>query len=223
MSKSEKKKVSRIKVIKKNWYKIAAPKLFSFKELGEIYVNTPEKALGRVMSYSLKELTGNIKDQSAYLAFRLVKVDGNVLQTQLVGYELTPSSIKRFVRKNTDRLDDYFVFTTKNSQEVLVKTVIITLHKTKRSVQAKLKRELQKTLQEEIGKGDLDAFIENVVNYKFKSLLQKRMHQIYPVKEAAIRLIKLKETENGAKVVPKTVEISVPSPAEEKAEVVPIS
>ena len=140
MAKAEKKKISRIKVVKKNWCKIMAPPLFGNKEIGEIYVNNPENALGRVLHYNLKELTGNVKDQNAYVVFRLTRLEGNIIHTAIIGYELTLSSAKRLVRKNADRLDDYFVLRTKNKEEVIVKTIMITLHKTQRSLQAKLRK-----------------------------------------------------------------------------------
>ena len=99
MSKQEVKKESRIKVTKKSWFKIMAPKLFGEGELGESYLSNPESALGRTLRSNLKELTGNVKDQNAYLLFQIDKVAGTTLHTIPVGYEITASSVKRMVKK----------------------------------------------------------------------------------------------------------------------------
>lgn len=160
--------------------------------MGEIYVASPEKALGRVLHYNLKELTGSVRDQNAYLIFDINEKTGNVLHTSLTGYGLTTGSIKRMVRKNTNRMDDFFVAKTKNGQKVIIKVLLITLHKTQRSVQAQLRKELHQVLQEEMEKGDFTAFIEKVINSSIRNLAQKRLHVIYPVREIAIKLIRIK-------------------------------
>ena len=114
MSKSTTKKVSRIKTRKKAWFKIFAPQVFGNKEIGETYLPAAENALGRLLKISLKDITGNVKDQNAYIGFKIAKAEGSALRTEVISYQLTPASVKRLVRKNTARLDDYFTFTTKD-------------------------------------------------------------------------------------------------------------
>ena len=212
MAKQEKKKVSRIKVIKKSWCRIIAPKVFGDKDMGEMYVASAEKALGRVLHYNLKELTGNVRDQNAYLTFSITHKSGDALQTALTGYELTTGSVKRMVRKNTNRLDDYIIVKTKSGQKVVIKVLLITLHKTQRSVQARLRKELHAVLLEEMEKGDFVSFMEKVVNGSLRALVQKRLHAIYPVREIAIKSLKLKEGEASVDTPEKEVEKVVAAP-----------
>ena len=214
MAKAEKKKVSRIKVIKKSWWHIRAPKMFAERDMGEIYVASPDKTVGRILHYNLKELTGNVRDQNAYLTFSITEKTGDALHTSLKGYQLTTGSIKRAVRKNTNRLDDFFEATTNTGQKVVLKILLITLHKTRRSIQARLRQELHAVLQEEMEKGDFMAFMEKVINSSIRNQVQKRLHHIYPVREIAIKSIRIKE--DGAAVPQKTIEkeITVPEMAE---------
>ena len=67
-----------------------------------------------------------MKDQNAYVCFKLDAIEGNVLKASAIGYELTATHVKKLVRKNTDRIDDYFTFTTKDRKNIIVKTLIIT-------------------------------------------------------------------------------------------------
>lgn len=203
MSKDTKKQASRVKTKKKLWYKIISPKLFGEREIGETYLTSPEAALGRTLKINLKELTNNVKDQNTAVVFQIQKIDGSSLKTNVCGLELSPSFVKRMVRKDTDRVDDYFVFKTKDGQEVIVKTLLITQSKINRARTAELSRQLQELLREEISKTDFVSFVDDLVNKKFKNLARKKLTKIYPLKEIAVRILKLNtkqgKTESGAK------------------------
>lgn len=188
------KKVSKIKIKKKNWYKVLAPKMFGSKEIGESYLSSPDKAVGRSLTVNLKELTGNIKDQHAQVSFKISKVDGSVLQTKTTGFMLTSAYIKRLVRKNTTRLDDYLVLKTKDNQEVIIKPICIALHKTQRSIRTELRKQIAMAFKEELSKVDFDTFVLNVVNRKILFNVKKRLHKVFPVKEVSIRVLVLKDS-----------------------------
>ena len=120
-----KKKVSKIKVKKKVWYKVIAPKIFGNKEIGESYLQDPNKSVGRKLKVNLKDLTGNIKDQNVQIGLQINKLDGSLLKTSVVSYQLTPAYVKRCVRKNCAKLDDYFVLKTKSGKKVILKINVI--------------------------------------------------------------------------------------------------
>ena len=217
MSKTEApvKKVSKIKVKKKTWCRLLAPAVFGQLELGETYITGPESALGRVLKYNLKDLTGNVKDQNAYVLFRIDRAEGSILHTVLTGYELTPSYVRRLARKSTTRLDDYFKIVTKDGRTVVVKSVLVTLNKVQRSVGKGLRRQLQETLRAEIAQGDFATFIVNVASTRVRSELKKKLNKIYPLKEIALRTIKLQE--NAEVVAPPVIESATPpEPATEE-------
>ena len=199
MAKNTKNKVSRIKVKKKLWCKINAPKLFGQKELGEAYLSSPEKAVGRVMKVNLKELTGNIKDQKVYVSFRIDKTEGSTLHTSVIGCEITPTSVKRSVRKNTDKIEDYLILNTKNGDEVIIKTLVVTSFKTQRSVRTQIRQQLKAILSEDLSKSDFSTFMGNVVNRRVQSGAKKTLHKIYPVKEVALRKVILKVRKDNSK------------------------
>src|SRR3989338_4827122 len=194
MPKPEGQKESKTKTARKSWYKVMAPKSFGQRELGETYLASPESAVGRTLRYNLKELTGNVKDQNAYVFFRIDRAAAALLHTLPVGYELSLSSIKRMVKKNTTRLDDYFAGFSKDNKQVVVKSIIITGFKVQRSVGQALRRELQDTLRETLQKEDFAAFIGSLAGGKLRSERRKRLPRIYPLKEVTVRMVELKET-----------------------------
>ena len=194
MSKDQSKKgLARVTTARKVWYRIVAPKLFGEMELGETYLSSPEQALGKTLKVNLKDLTGNVKDQSAYVNFKVEALDGNVLKASVIGYELTPTYVKRMVRKNTNRLDDYFVLATKDGKELVVKTLMVTQSKTQRSIQKQLRKKLQELLGEEVQKSTLEIFVSNLVTRKVQMNVKKLLHKIYPLNDVAVRVLILKK------------------------------
>jgi ribosomal protein S3AE len=187
MSKNDKKKVSRIKIKKKVWYKILAPAVFGKKEMGESYLASAEQAKGRTLKANLKDLTGNIRDQNAYIAFKIINWQGTTLETTVTGYELNAASVKRIVRKNCNKLDDYYAFKTKDGKKIVIKSLMLTIHKVPRSIRSELRRKLQELLNEEVSKVNFDTLISNVVGYKIQGPAKKKLAKIYPLKEVAIR------------------------------------
>lgn len=204
------KKVSRIKSKKKSWYALIAPPLFGGKEIGETYRTSPEEALGTVLEMNLRELTGDLKDQHAALHFKITRAEGSKLFTEVIGYELTPASVKRLVRKNTSRLDDCFFFQTKDGKPLVVKTLLITLSKTQHSIQAHLRRVTQDFLRKEISAQDFNGLVESLLRRKLPLEFKKILNKVYPLKEAVFRVIQVQGEEQaarrkrGAKIGPET-------------------
>ena len=193
MAKKDKKKVSKIKIKKKAWYKVLSPKIFGNREVGESYLQAPEKAIGRKLKSNLKDLTGNVKDQNVLIGMQVNKIDGSTLRTAVVSYQLTPAYVKRVVRKNTAKVEDYYILKTKSGKEVIVKTLIVTINKVQRSVRTTLRKEFKEFLQAELEKTDLATFVSMLVNRKIQNEAKRKMKKIFPSKEVSVRMLKLKE------------------------------
>lgn len=187
------KKISKIKVKKKLWYKIIAPKIFANKEVGESYLSTPESSVGRIVRVNLRELTNNVRDQNNYIILQINRAVGSNLNTILVGYELSTAGVKRAIRKNANRLDDCFKFKTKSGRGVIVKTLMVTVNKIQRPHGVMLRNKLKEILQEEISSSSFDDFVFNLVTQKVQSGARKKLCKIYPLRDLSIRVLKLQE------------------------------
>jgi len=214
MSKDQSKKgLGRVSAARKVWYRIVGPKLVGQMELGETYLASPEAALGRSLKVNLKEVTGNVKDQNAYVKFTITELEGTTLKASASGYELTATHVKRMVRKNTNRLDDYFVFRTKDGKNVVLKTLVITQSKAQRSVQTQLRQKMKAFLAEEVKNSTFEALVGNLIDRKVQTGLKKVLYKIYPVNEAAVRVLEFAK-ESVAEV---PVEEARSVPAEEES------
>ena len=197
MSKNEEQKVSRVKGKKRAWFKIIGPSLFHHQELGESFLSSGSQGIGRTVGVNLKELTGNVKDQNASVSFRITTLDKGTLQTIPIGYRLSPAFIRRVVKKNVNRIDGYVTGSTQDHQKVIIKTLFITWRKTNRSARALLQKKATEYLQEELGKGTFSDFLGNVVGQRVQQALRKQLQVVYPLREAALRVIQLQEKEAG--------------------------
>ncbi|MBT4935811.1 hypothetical protein HOL21_03725 [Candidatus Woesearchaeota archaeon] len=213
-----KKKVSRIKTKRKTWYKILAPKLFSNREIGETYLASTDSAIGRVLKVNLREMTGNVKDQNAYMKFVITAFRNSVFETSTIGFGLSPAFIKRLVRKNTARVDDHFILTTKTGQKLIIKALMVSRNKVQHSVKTELRKQLHDLLEKEVAQGDIDTLIGNVVGYKLQSMLKKKLHKVSPMKEVTMRSVVLKGKVHIPKPVPKPVEKPVEVKEDAKVE-----
>ncbi len=187
------KKVSKIKIKKKLWFKVISPKTFGMKEIGQSYLPSVETAVGRSMKVNLKNLTNSVRDQNANIVFLINKVDGGNLQTSTIGYELTAAYVKRMVRKNTNKLEDYFVLKTRTGQEVILKTLVVTLGRAQRSTRSSLRKLLEEFMKKEVGKSDFETFVSELVSRKTQAIAKKTLQKIHPIKEVAVRVLKLKD------------------------------
>ncbi len=193
MAKSEEKRESRIQTKKKSWYRIISPKAFGQKELGEAYLTSPDAAIGRCLRISLKDLSGNVRDQNVHITFRVISAKPSELQTDVIGYELTPSAVRRSVRKGANRIDGYFTCPVKNGI-IVVKTLLIPLSHTNRPVQHALRKKYQNVIAEEAQKLAFEEFMGLLTSGRLRSLAKKKLDKIYPCRDAAIRTCFLKGT-----------------------------
>ena len=202
MAKNAKKKISKIKIKKKTWFSVVAPKLFGNKEIGESYLPSHEVAIGRTLTITLRDLTGNMKDQNTKASFRITEFKNNALQTEVIGYSVAATHIKRLVRKNTSRIDTHFRLKTKDDQSVILKGLIVTRHKIQRSTRTDLQKALREHLVEEIGKMNFSSFVSLVVPAKIQVGAKRKLLKICPVKEVTVRSLSLvlKKGRTSAKI-----------------------
>lgn len=215
MAKAKAKVVTKIK--KKFWFPIVAPKIFNNAQIGEIYLDEADKAVGRTFWHPMKELSGSMRDQHVYLDFKIKKSPGNNLMTEIVGFKLTPNSIKRMVRRHHDRIDDSFVLETSDSKKIRIKTLILTAYKTKNSVDTRLRKEMKKRLEEEFKKINFGNLIDKLISSKIQIETKKFLTKLFPVKMFAVRYVGF-EQEKGEETSEETLEDVQEEVKEEKKE-----
>lgn len=176
---------------KKVWMQLIAPPLFGRAVLGETVVEEPKKMIGKTIELSLMSLTGDMKKQNVYVTFAVQDIVDGKGQTQIVRYDVSPSSIKRVVRRGRGRVDASFICQTKDGKKIQIKPFFLTTHETKRSILTSLRKYATGCIATYCAAYDYETIMKDIISGKLQSGLRTALHKIYPIKTSEIRMLHL--------------------------------
>ena len=219
----EAKKVSRIvdSWKMKKWYKITAPSIFGHYQIGETVAVEDSQLIGRTVTTSLMNITGDPKRQSLIGTFEIIAVTNGTAETKLKKLEIAPPSVRRMIRKGKERLDMSFVCATKDGVVVRMKPLLITRGKTGGSVLAKIRYLADAVSRIETSKVSYDELIQSILTNKLQRTIKQRINKLYPLKSVEIRAVELTVAEHPIApipVLPEIVEEKLEDTEEEKIE-----
>ena len=180
-----------LKIVKKKWFPIKASKFFNHEFLGQCYVPGPEQLLGRAIAVNLANLTGDIRQQSVTLKFLVSSLDGDAGVADVVSCEMAPSSIRRIVRRESDRIDESFVCEAENGQRVRIKPMIITKAATNSAVHRLLRKALVNSLVRYVKNHTFESLINEIITSKLQTTVKSELKKIYPLKAVEIRTLEI--------------------------------
>ena len=186
------------KTKKKQWYSIVAPKQFENVVLGETLVYDPQSMVGKTLSHSLMNLTNDVKKQNINVHFKVTEVEGDKAKTVIYGYEIIPSSLKRFVRRNSEKIILSFQCETSDNISLRVKPLLVTRGDVKGSVAARLRHTLYQHIIKTIKGLTYDELINELISHKLQSGIRESLHKIYPLKICEIRYLGLEQKDRSA-------------------------
>ena len=160
------------KLKKKQWYPILAPKQFEEVVIGETLVADPQAMLGKALSHNLMNLTSDMKRQNINIHFKVVEIDGNKGKTAIIGYQIIPSSVKRFVRRNSEKMDLSFNCETADNIFLRVKPLVITKADVKGSIAAKLRNNIVQFLIRTIKKMNYNDIMNDLISHKLQAMMR---------------------------------------------------
>lgn len=187
--------MAKVKIAKKEWYPIIAPKVFQNAVLGETTVYDPQQMMGKCLSINLMGLTNDAKRQNININFEVVDVQNGKGLANVVGYSMVQSSIRRMMRRNIERIDMSFSCKTSDNKDLRVKPLLITRSATIGSVVAKIRRTAQDFIAKYIGSASYDSLINDLVTQKLQTSLRKELNKIYPLRVCEIRLMEIVDLE----------------------------
>lgn len=173
----------------KKWYEILASKHFNNITIGESVAYGDKDIIGRVVNVNLGSLTRDMKLQNIKLKFRVNEVKENKAYTEVKGYGLAGSYIKRVVRVGRSRVDDSFLVSTKDGVKLRLKPLILTKHKAQRKVLTELRKLVNKDFVDYIKKETYDKFVSDLMSKKLQRDLRNKLSKIYPVSIVEVRMM----------------------------------
>jgi len=122
------------KTEKKAWFPIIAPKIFYNQVVGEMLLTSPSNAVGRTVPVNLANLAKDPRRQHITIKLAVTSTAGEKLHTDIIGYKMSPSFVKRMVRKGGDKIDYSFTTETADNKKLRLKTILFSRRKIKLSV-----------------------------------------------------------------------------------------
>jgi small subunit ribosomal protein S3Ae len=193
---------------KKRYFSVLAPKIFQEREIGQTIAYDASSLNGRPINTNLMVITGNIKKQQINITFKINKVQGDTAYTMVEQYAVSPSAIKRKIRRQRERVDESLQCVTKDNKIVRIKPLLITRVKASRSVLSVLRNALLRFVLDSVRKTDYDSLVMDIINEKFQKNVANTLSKIAPVRFVDIRMMKYLGEQEAA----------VEAPTEEKVE-----
>lgn len=178
-------KTTRIK--KKKWYQIVGPRVFREMRLGETLVYDPQSMLNKILKINLMNLTREVKRQNVNIKFQITQIKGEQAFAEIIGYEMIPATIRRFVRRGKKRVDMSFICETSDKKKVRIKPVTITKKTMKSSVSHAIRKSITDYLKNNIKKMDYNNLVTSLISYRLQRSLRDSIRKIYPLRICEIR------------------------------------
>ncbi len=178
---------------KKTWYAIIAPKSFHNQVVGEILLSNPSSAVGRIVPVNLANLARDPRRQNITIKLAILTAAGEKLHTETIGYEMSPSFIKRMVRKGGTKIDYSFIVETVDNKKLRLKTVFVTRRKIKISIATSLRKKAEEIIKNDIKKIRFAELMQLIVIHKLQGSLKKQLSKIYPLKSFEVRQVKIEK------------------------------
>ena len=89
------------------------------------------------------------------------------------------------------RIDNRIEVETKDKKKLIIKTIGITLRKTKTTVKSELYKEIEKIIKDVSGKKNFDDIINSIMYDKFQKEVRKKANVIYPLRRFEVRKIEV--------------------------------
>ena len=188
------------KLKKKQWYSILAPKQFENAVIGETLVYEPQQMLGKTLSHSLMNLTNDTKRQNINIHFKVTEVEDDKAKTSIIGYQIIPSTVKRFVRRNSEKMDISFTCETADNVFLRVKPLIVTKADVRGSIAAKVRNNALAFLAKTIKKMTYDEVLNDIISRKLQDSMRQTLSKIYPLKVCEIRYLGIEAREKPQEV-----------------------
>ena len=205
------------RVRKKKWFQVLAPKLFREHVVGEIPLYESKAMLNRSLVVNMMNLTGNPRNQHANVILRINEVKEGKGLTQILGFEVMPSSVKRIVRRGRTKISDSVIVATSDNKKVKIKPLIITNTTVNNSIATSIRLRVRDNLARLVSRLTYEKLVEEIMSFKLQRHLGSIASKIAPVRGSEIRGFKLIEKE-GVRVL-KPVKIKEPEKiVEEKKE-----
>lgn len=171
----------------KEWYTILAPKIFGDVKAGETITDEPTKLLGRRVEMTVDELTGKlIKNTNLKLLLEVDEVDHSTAYTRFIGHKIDSDYLRSLARKRSSKIDSNIEVTTKDGENIRVKSSCFTLKKASEAQIKQIRKLMEDVIRSRASSLEFNKYLQEIILGKLSSDIYKVAKKIYPVRRVEI-------------------------------------
>ena len=210
-----------IKVKKKHWFKVIAPKVFDEAVLGETYVAEAGLMKDKSISLNLKCFAYRMSKQNISVGFKINEIKEDKAYCTLVKYNLLQASVKRLASRGKEKIMDSFVIKSQDGKNVRIKFILITTGKVSNSSLTAIRNALRVQASNMLAGIDYEDILLQTITYKIQPKLKRSLAKIYPLRACAIKELYIEQRKSSLKhVIEGTPIKKIEKPVEKKSEIV---
>ncbi len=176
---------------KKRIFKLIAPKFLSSVEFGETVAIKPEQIVNRITKVNFGTLTNQVKKRNVDLMLKATRVEGSNIQTELSGFEVKKSYLRRLFRRRTSKIEVVLKIKTKDEKKLKIKYVIVTRGKQELSKKKIIRKESVDYVTNMALEMNLDKFMERALDNNFFSDLMPMIKKMTPISATEVEFTKV--------------------------------
>lgn len=173
--------------MKKDWYKLIAPKIFNNRELGETPVVYPDQAKERSLEVALNELNPTAPKFYFKIFFKADSVEDKKINLKFTGHECSRDFIFRMVRKGLKRVDTRATTKTKDGKVIIMKSIATTIRRVPTSVKGSVRAKISEEMEKYASNNNLDDIIQSMITGEMQKDIKKKVSKVYPLRELEMR------------------------------------
>jgi small subunit ribosomal protein S3Ae len=171
----------------KNWYIVSSPPYFGGIEIGTTPSADPSTVIGRVVSTTLYDITGDPSQLHLQLYFQIVDIKDSKASTIFKGHEYSRDYLRSLVRRGSTRIDGIFKVSTKDGYKLRISVVAFSVMRAKSSQMTEVIKIIQKHLEEKAKTLSFDQFVQEAVLGKIASDIYNEAKKVVPIRHVGVR------------------------------------
>ena len=175
----------------KRWYEILAPEQFDRATLGETLAEEPTQVVGRTITTTLGELTGDSSANNTKLTFKVTDVGSDTAYSEFVTYELTRDYLRSLVRRGASKVEASITVVTTDDYRVRVQPVALTTKKADRSQEKAIRRVMIDKVNAAAAERTFESFVDAIVDGNLSSAVYADAKTIYPLRRVEVQKLTL--------------------------------
>ena len=175
----------------KRGYEILAPEQFDRATLGETLAEEPTQVVGRTITTTLGELTGDSSANNTKLTFKVTDVGSDTAYSEFVTYELTRDYLRSLVRRGASKVEASITVVTTDDYRVRVQPVALTTKKADRSQEKAIRRVMIDKVNAAAAERTFESFVDAIVDGNLSSAVYADAKTIYPLRRVEVQKLTL--------------------------------